>query len=62
MTAIFESALQKYRKGALKYGTYDPATDRRDMIIETAAEILDAINYLAMFLIKLRVEREANED
>jgi len=54
MAAIFEIALQKYQKGALKYGDYDPMKDRRDMLIEAGAEILDAINYLAMFLMKLR--------
>ncbi|MFA6414093.1 MAG: hypothetical protein WCW53_15530 [Syntrophales bacterium] len=57
MTAIFQSALSKYRKGALKYGDYDPLTDRRDMAGEAEEEILDAINYLAMFLMKLRAIR-----
>ena len=44
ITAIFEEALSKYH----------PATDRRDFLQETEAEIVDAINYLAMFLMKLR--------
>jgi len=51
---IFDQALQKYEAGALKYGAFNPVTDRRDFISETEAEILDAINYLAMFLLKLR--------
>jgi len=54
LTAIFNQALEKYEAGALKYGAFNPATDRRDFISETEAEILDAINYLAMFLLKLR--------
>ena len=52
--AIFEDALQKYRRGEAKYGPYDPTTDTRDMLQEAEEEILDAINYLAMFLMKLR--------
>jgi hypothetical protein len=54
LKAIFDQALEKYEAGALQYGQYDPATDQRDMLAETEAEILDAINYLAMFLLKLR--------
>lgn len=56
--AIFQDALQKYQKGVLKYGDYDPATDHRDMLTETETEILDAINYLAMFLMKIRAMRK----
>jgi hypothetical protein len=51
---IFNAAIAKFQKGAVKYGDYDPLTDNRDMLAETEAEILDAINYLAMGLIKLR--------
>ena len=54
LKAIFNQALEKYEAGALKYGAFNPATDRRDFISETETEILDAINYLAMFLLKLR--------
>ena len=54
LKTIFDEALQKYEAGAAKYGAFDPVTDRRDFIAETEAEILDAINYLAMFLLKLR--------
>ena len=51
---IFNAAIGKFQQGAVKYGDYDPLTDNRDMLAETEAEILDAINYLAMGLIKLR--------
>lgn len=53
ITFIFAEALRKYHHGAAKYGTFDPATDQRDFIREAEAEILDAINYLAMFLLKI---------
>lgn len=56
--SIFEEALQKFQVGEKKYGTFNPATDQRDFLAETEAEILDGINYLAMFLMKLRVQRE----
>jgi len=52
--AIFREAIQKFHRGEEKYGVYDPAVDERDMIIETEEEILDAINYLAMFLMRIR--------
>jgi len=58
METIFKAALQKYRAGEQKYGPYHPLTDNRDMIRETEEEILDAINYLGMFLIKLRAMKK----
>jgi len=54
---IYRDALQKYQRGAVKYGDYVPVTDNRDMLNETEEEILDAINYLAMFLMKIRAVR-----
>lgn len=58
MEAIFKAALEKYRLGEQKYGPYHPLTDGRDMITEAEEEILDAINYLGMFLIKLRAMKK----
>lgn len=55
--AVFEAALMKFRKGESDHGVYDPATDRRDFLEEADAEILDAINYLAMFLMRMREKR-----
>ncbi len=57
METIFAAALQKYRTGERKYGPYNPLIDGRDMITEAEEEILDAINYLAMLLVKLRAVR-----
>lgn len=54
MATIFKDAVKKYQAGEQKYGKFEPMTDQRDMITETEAEILDAINYLAMFLMKIR--------
>ncbi len=34
--------------GADKYGDYDPSTDKRNLLIETEKELLDAINYTLM--------------
>ena len=57
LTEIFTAALRKFERGAAKYGTFDPATDGRDFLQEAEAEILDALNYLAMFLVKVRTIR-----
>lgn len=54
---VFEAALLKYRQGEREHGVYDPATDRRDLLQEAEEEILDAINYLAMFLMRIRAIR-----
>lgn len=62
MEAIFKAALEKYRLGEQKYGPYHPLTDSRDMITEAEEEILDAINYLAMLLVKLRAIRNRTDD
>lgn len=55
---IFDQALKKYEVGAEKYGPFDPAADQRDLLKEAEAEILDAINYLGMFLLKLKELRK----
>lgn len=54
LTDVFEAALRKFERGAAKYGPFDPEADGRDFLQEAEAELLDAINYLAMFLIRLR--------
>ncbi len=60
LAEVFEAALKKFQKGAAKYDTFDPASDTRDFLNEAEAEILDAINYLAMFLLKVRaIQRKA---
>ena len=60
LAEIFTAALRKFERGAAKYGTFDPATDARDFLQEAEAEVLDAINYLGMFLVKLRaLQRKA---
>ena len=57
MKTIFQEALTRYQAGADKYGDFDPWTDRRDLLAEVEEELLDAINYLAMFLIQTRTLR-----
>ena len=52
------SDIRKFLKGAAKYGTFEPAADNRDPLSE--AELLVAINYFAMFLLKVRaMQRKA---
>ncbi|HOG07658.1 MAG TPA: hypothetical protein PK983_06155 [Syntrophales bacterium] len=58
---ILSAALGKYRQGEEKHGAFDPATDQRDFLAEAEAEILDAINYLAMFILKVRAMRRYTE-
>lgn len=60
LAGVFEAALKKFEQGALKYGNFNPASDARDFLQETEAEVLDAINYLAMFLLRMRaMQRKA---
>ena len=51
---IFREALQKFDAGEAKYGPFDPTIDDRDLLAEAESEILDAINYMGMFLLKIR--------
>ena len=57
---VFNDALLKYERGENKYGQYNPKTDQRDLLIEAEAELLDALNYVAMHLLKLRAMRAKN--
>jgi hypothetical protein len=51
---IFSEALKRYEIGEERYGQFSPEEDSRDLLAEAEAEILDGINYLGMFLMKLR--------
>jgi hypothetical protein len=57
ITLIFAGATRRYYDGVVKYGKYNPVEDTRDFRKEAGAEILDAINYLAMFLMKIRASQ-----
>ena len=59
--SILNEALQKYQRGEAKYGPYKPETDPRDLLHEAEEEILDAINYLAMHLVRIRTVRKTPE-
>lgn len=54
---ILQEALRKFDRGAEKYGAYVPETETRDLLREAEEEVLDAINYLCMFLLRLRAVR-----
>ncbi len=58
---ILSAALGKYRQGEAKHGAFDPGMDQRDFLAEAEAEILDAINYLAMFVLKVRAMQGGTE-
>jgi len=60
LQAIFNEATGKYKTDAKKYGRFDPATDGRDLRIEAEQKILDAVNYLAMLIIKIRGSTTVN--
>jgi hypothetical protein len=38
----------RFKLGLGKYGTFDPATNSRDLMLEALAELVDALNYLQM--------------
>lgn len=50
---IFQEAFERYDSGKEKYGTFNPITDQRDFRREIRQELIDAINYLAMFILKI---------
>lgn len=54
---VLREALEKYRRGEVKYGPFIPETETRDLLREAEEEILDGINYLAMFLVRIRALR-----
>lgn len=58
LNQLFQECLEKYEKGALRYGDYDPLTDERNLIEKAQEELLNAVNYLGMALIKIRAVRE----
>ena len=51
---IFKEALIKFQKGVEEHGEFDPLSEKRKLLAEVDEEILDAINYLAMWLIQHR--------
>ena len=55
---IFSDALKRYQAGEKRYGRFDPHHDKRDLLSEVEAELLDGINYLGMFLLKLRTLKQ----
>jgi hypothetical protein len=55
---IFKEALIKFQKGVEEHGEFDPLSEKRKLLAEVDEEILDAINYLAMWLIQKRVKLE----
>lgn len=60
LSDVFEAASKKFLKASVKHGTFDLASDYRDFLHEKQAEVLDAIIYLAMFLLKLQtLQRKA---
>lgn len=59
MSDIYRICIDKYDKGAAKYGDFDPLNDNRNLLREAQDELIDAINYLSMALIKIDARREA---
>ena len=54
---IAEDALDKYRRGEKKHGVFDPAIDKRDLLLEDYDELLDAANYLRMWRMQIIAQR-----
>jgi hypothetical protein len=51
---IFEYSLDRFRAGAEEHGDFNPETDTRNDFKEILDELVDSINYLMMFITKLR--------
>ncbi len=58
---VFAEALARMDRGRAQYGPFDPAADGRDLLLEAEEELLDAINYVAMFVLKIRLFRRRNQ-
>ena len=50
---VCSKAARRMLGGKEVYGEFNPATDKRDLLLEAQEELLDAINYLAMHYLKL---------
>jgi len=57
---VFCRAVGRMQEGAWDYGTFNPATDKRDLLHEAQEELLDAMNYLGMQYLKLEELRKAD--
>ena len=59
MSDVYRICLDKCDAGAAKYGNFEPLNDKRNLLREAQNELIDAINYMAMALIKIDARREA---
>ena len=60
VTVVFWKAIGRMQEGAWDYGSFNPATDKRDLLQEAQEELLDAINYLGMQYLKLEELKKRN--
>lgn len=60
IAAVIVEALKRYEAGRRKYGSLDPATDKRDFLHEAEQELLDCINYCVFQILKLRRIKNRN--
>lgn len=51
---ILGTAFDRYNKGELVYGVFDPEKDPRDFLKETEEELLDVIVYAAFQITRLK--------
>lgn len=58
LNQLFQECLERYDRGVVKHGEFDPLTDERNLIEKAQEELLNAVNYLGMALIKIRAVRE----
>jgi len=58
---VFCRAVGRMQEGAWDYGTFNPATDKRDLLHEAQEELLDAMNYLGMQYLKLEELKKAKK-
>jgi len=56
--AVMKDALKRMEEGRKKYGEYDPATDKRALLVEMEEEMLDFVNYACLEVVRLRFLRK----
>jgi len=55
---VIKEALTRYEGARSVYGPLDLSTDSRDFLLEAEEELLDAINYMAFQILRLRRMRQ----
>lgn len=54
---FIKDAEDRYKEGEQEHGIFDPKNDKRDLLGEIYEEILDAYNYIGMYILQIQTQR-----